>query len=780
MASSSSSSPEISGAPTTSQQSSVQYSDLSRDEVLEDLSSRFILNLPEEELASVERVCFQVEQAHWYYEDFVREQNPHKFPSYTLKTFSEALFRQCPLLHHWAQDHERAFASFMQYKTRVPVCGAIMLDATWEKCVLVKGWKSSAGWGFPKGKINEQEPRPHCAVREVLEETGYDLDGQLVPEDVIELCIKEQTISLYIVPGVPEDYPFKTRTRKEISKIAWFRLSDLPTWKRSKTVPGKFYLISPFIGPLKAFINNRRPRTLGRKSRRTPSGQLTHELHVSSEEDTGPGHLYSMMNIDHNAQESSSQSSSADNGEPQTPSPQYSAPRINHPISEHISPRGVAAAAQESLNLDGVDPHFARLLNALSISAIAVDEPQTSELSSLAQKAHLSVSSSAPLPPISASPIHHPPAPAAQSDWSARVPAERTSLSTTRAGSLSTHSSFRPSTAISAHSHIHTSTSTSNVYPPSTSPRADPNSLLPSPSVARAMPSHSLASSVASAKQSPQTSHGRRVSNATADISPYLSRPRDIPKEMKYISMLESVAKESDRMSSRLEHRPTMLPPSTDLANRNCLAPGSSASVPPLMHGTRMESPVIYSSAPAASSMLTSVSRPALPFDPRPLDDPFTVRPRPSTTFHPVPYSHPTSALRPSLMEDQLRYVMPSADLHGYAPSRPHSTYAQSFQVAPPLGPEHAMRLPLPQVQAAMPALRVIPPSELPAQRYGEPPPLSAPAMSPSFTFRTSTNISRSANNAHLLSILNTPAPTLRAVPNVVGHGVYNGMDPTR
>jgi len=31
------------------------------------------------------------------------------------------------------------------------------------------------------------------------------------------MSIKEQLISLYIVAGVPEDYPFKTKTRKEIS-----------------------------------------------------------------------------------------------------------------------------------------------------------------------------------------------------------------------------------------------------------------------------------------------------------------------------------------------------------------------------------------------------------------------------------------------------------------------------------------------------------------------------------------------------------------------------------
>ena len=82
MESSSSSSPEISIAPTTiTANNSSNYSSL--DDALDDLSrypstrphrsplpladplplSRFILNLPESELSSVERVCFQVEQA---------------------------------------------------------------------------------------------------------------------------------------------------------------------------------------------------------------------------------------------------------------------------------------------------------------------------------------------------------------------------------------------------------------------------------------------------------------------------------------------------------------------------------------------------------------------------------------------------------------------------------------------------------------------------------------------------------------------------------------------
>jgi Dcp2, box A domain len=75
--------------------------------------------------------------SHWFYEDFIREENP-KFPSLPLKKFSAMLFHACPLLHQWSHDHEQAFNTFMQYKTRVPVCGAIMLNDTWEKvCTLI-------------------------------------------------------------------------------------------------------------------------------------------------------------------------------------------------------------------------------------------------------------------------------------------------------------------------------------------------------------------------------------------------------------------------------------------------------------------------------------------------------------------------------------------------------------------------------------------------------------------------------------------------------------------
>ncbi|KAM3581219.1 mRNA-decapping enzyme subunit 2 [Umbelopsis sp. WA50703] len=206
---------------------------LSFEDILDDLSSRFVINVPEEELASVERICFQIEQAHWFYEDFVREQRP-ELPSFSLKNFSAKIFQHCPLLRQWENEHERAFADFMQYKIRIPVCGAIILNERLDKCLLVKGWSSKSGWGFPKGKINKDEENDICAAREVLEETGFDITPYIEPQNFLEITLREQRIRLYIICGVPENSEFIPRTRKEISQIAWFKLTELPTYKVEK------------------------------------------------------------------------------------------------------------------------------------------------------------------------------------------------------------------------------------------------------------------------------------------------------------------------------------------------------------------------------------------------------------------------------------------------------------------------------------------------------------------------------------------------------------------
>ncbi|KAI8813709.1 Dcp2, box A domain-containing protein [Cladochytrium replicatum] len=223
-------------------------------EVLDDLQSRFIINVPDEELSSVERVCFQIEQAHWFYEDFVREQNP-RLPSLSLKRFSATFFNHCEFLStsFSALDHEEAFENFMSYKVRVPVCGAIILNEGLKKILLVRGWKSNAGWGFPKGKINKDEPEITCAIREVYEEIGFDIGDRVKAEQYVERTLKDQKIRLYIITDVPETTKFKPQTRKEIGGIEWISLELLPGWTDHTPVQrGKYYMVVPFIQGIKS------------------------------------------------------------------------------------------------------------------------------------------------------------------------------------------------------------------------------------------------------------------------------------------------------------------------------------------------------------------------------------------------------------------------------------------------------------------------------------------------------------------------------------------------
>ena len=218
--------------------------------------------------SSAEKAMFVVEQAHWYYEDHCRDADG-SLPSLSLRAFAHALAAHCPdafsaafgrrggggnqnqaLIH----DIDAAMAQFNAFKAQVPTAGAALLDPTLTTVLMVKGYKTDASWGFPRGKLSRGETAAECAAREVLEETGIDISGFV--DDIscprIEVSVNAQATTLFVVAGAAsEETPVAALVRGEIGDIAWHLLADLPatreagmlTYKTATGVKHRFWRV---------------------------------------------------------------------------------------------------------------------------------------------------------------------------------------------------------------------------------------------------------------------------------------------------------------------------------------------------------------------------------------------------------------------------------------------------------------------------------------------------------------------------------------------------------
>eukprot|EP00299_Pterocystis_sp_00344_P007665 c2586_g1_i1.p1 GENE.c2586_g1_i1~~c2586_g1_i1.p1 ORF type:complete len:306 (+),score=76.36 c2586_g1_i1:66-920(+) len=225
---------------------------------MNDLYSRFILNCPVEE--GEVRMMFNVEQAQWFYLDFIRAKDP-SLPNLNLRDFTHQLFTLVEPLQKYLPRSQELYSEFVEYRKLVPVYGGILLNAAMDKCVIVKGWSRS--FSFPKGKINQNENELDCCIREVDEETGYTISPNQVNEsDFLYATINQQQIKLFIATNVPETFEFKSRTRKEIREILWVEVQNLPANIEHAFRPNQYVMVIPFVSPLKKWIKARKAQML--------------------------------------------------------------------------------------------------------------------------------------------------------------------------------------------------------------------------------------------------------------------------------------------------------------------------------------------------------------------------------------------------------------------------------------------------------------------------------------------------------------------------------------
>ena len=93
------SSPAVASSSSSSSSTSVNHNKHSfkiPSDILDDLASRFIINVPDMELSNLIRICFQIELAHWFYLDFFcASQEEKQLQPCGIKQFAMQIFQVC-------------------------------------------------------------------------------------------------------------------------------------------------------------------------------------------------------------------------------------------------------------------------------------------------------------------------------------------------------------------------------------------------------------------------------------------------------------------------------------------------------------------------------------------------------------------------------------------------------------------------------------------------------------------------------------------------------------
>lgn len=257
---------------------------LSYGEALDDIHTRFILNLPTKELSSSDRIFFQLEQAWWFYDDFIidassadpeveeNERLGKKLPQFkNLKSFARELFIRSPLLSPVYAKFDAMYNEFITYRRLISTYGTILLNDECTKVALCQEYNNRS-WTFPSGKINQNEIGIKAAARETYEETGFDpscsigitksmkIRSQRTGERIPWMDLQETNAlsyvegngygkrrTCYVCQGVPESFPFDPISRKEVRCVAWHTLENLPK---------KSHAVLPFLTQLRGWIHS--------------------------------------------------------------------------------------------------------------------------------------------------------------------------------------------------------------------------------------------------------------------------------------------------------------------------------------------------------------------------------------------------------------------------------------------------------------------------------------------------------------------------------------------
>lgn len=158
----------------------------------------------------------------WYYID--------NHPGQRIKwpVFCDELAKLMGWTPRQVERYRFKFRSSLRFRDR---SGGVLISPDFRYTFLIQGSKAGMWW-FPSGKIEHEEKREHCAQREVLEETGFNVRSLTHYKRFRDLYFQshfnnECRIFLFFFTDVPTDFPFQPQCPQEIKNGKWVLIDDL-------------------------------------------------------------------------------------------------------------------------------------------------------------------------------------------------------------------------------------------------------------------------------------------------------------------------------------------------------------------------------------------------------------------------------------------------------------------------------------------------------------------------------------------------------------------------
>lgn len=198
------------------------------DNILQTLLHQYIYPMHPHELCNTVQVCCYLQHMYWDYIDNYTNKYTF-FPKWSEEDFICFILRYTTHLQpYFKYEPTIEYKQWSQYVSKIPVYGAVILDASKKNCLLLRvNIGKRMHYDFPKGKINIGESPIECAIRETMEETGINIENLIHEHQYIEDTIGGKLVRLYVVSGISKKTKCKPAFKGECEGYEWVNIHGI-------------------------------------------------------------------------------------------------------------------------------------------------------------------------------------------------------------------------------------------------------------------------------------------------------------------------------------------------------------------------------------------------------------------------------------------------------------------------------------------------------------------------------------------------------------------------